>query len=209
MPSGDREPVPTAGQRAMADGREPPLCPPGTASPSDPWPQRTTAPRLASQPSGTFSKRMTSNTVRAGCSQHRGWGLRRYGRPRRPPSRRRSEVFGRRSAHATGPAFRADLRSARSRAAGIQMEMLVGEQEQDGVAPLLDPAGRRSLISPFRSSRKCRMCVEAEATIAACERVRRGSDQRRRSTSGPLHARDQSHYRRLVLLLVASRRAAS
>ena len=29
------------------------------------------------------------------------------------------------------------------------MEMLVGEQEQDGVALLLDPAGRRSLISPF------------------------------------------------------------
>ena len=41
------------------------------------------------------------------------------------------------------------------------MEMLVGEQEQDGVALLLDPAGRRSLISPFRSSRKCRMFVTA------------------------------------------------
>ena len=41
------------------------------------------------------------------------------------------------------------------------MEMLVGEQEQDGVAPLLDPAGRRSLISPFRISRKCRMFVKA------------------------------------------------
>jgi hypothetical protein len=51
--------------------------------------------------------------------------------------------------------------------------------------------------------------VEAEATIAACERVRRGSDRRPRSTSGPLHARDQSHYRRLVLLLVASPGAAS
>ena len=45
------------------------------------------------------------------------------------------------------------------------MEMLVGEQKQDGVALLLDPAGRRSLISPFRSSRKCRMCVEAEAVV--------------------------------------------
>ena len=42
------------------------------------------------------------------------------------------------------------------------MEMLVGEQKQDGVALLLDPAGRRSLISPFRSSRKCRMFVDAE-----------------------------------------------
>jgi hypothetical protein len=39
------------------------------------------------------------------------------------------------------------------------MEMLVGEQEQGGVALLLDPAGRRSLISPFWSSRKCRMFV--------------------------------------------------
>ena len=29
------------------------------------------------------------------------------------------------------------------------MEMLVREQNQDGVALLLDPAGRRSLISPF------------------------------------------------------------
>ncbi len=41
----------------------------------------------------------------------------------------------------------------------IQMEMLVGGQKQDAVALLLDPAGRRSLISPFRISRKCRMCV--------------------------------------------------
>ena len=32
---------------------------------------------------------------------------------------------------------------------GIEMEMLVREQNQDGVALLLDPAGRRSLISPF------------------------------------------------------------
>jgi hypothetical protein len=44
------------------------------------------------------------------------------------------------------------------------MEMLVGEQKQDGVALLLDPAGRRSLISPFRSSRKCRMFVNAVVT---------------------------------------------
>jgi hypothetical protein len=45
------------------------------------------------------------------------------------------------------------------------MEMLVGDQKQDGVALLLDrPAGRRSLISPFRSSRKCRMFVIPEAT---------------------------------------------
>jgi hypothetical protein len=43
------------------------------------------------------------------------------------------------------------------------MEMPVGEQEQDGVALLLDPAGRRSLISPFRSSRKCRMFVKPAA----------------------------------------------
>jgi hypothetical protein len=28
--------------------------------------------------------------------------------------------------------------------------MLVGEQKQDAVALLLDPAGRRRLISPFR-----------------------------------------------------------
>jgi hypothetical protein len=48
------------------------------------------------------------------------------------------------------------------------MEMLVGEQKQDGVALLLDPAGRRSLISPFRISRKCRMFVRAEgATLVA------------------------------------------
>jgi hypothetical protein len=40
--------------------------------------------------------------------------------------------------------------SARTKAAGIQMVMLVGEQKQDGVALLLDPAGRRSLISWFR-----------------------------------------------------------
>jgi hypothetical protein len=45
------------------------------------------------------------------------------------------------------------------------MEMLVGEQKQDGVALLLDPAGRRSLISPFRISRKCRTCVEADAKV--------------------------------------------
>jgi hypothetical protein len=32
------------------------------------------------------------------------------------------------------------------------MEMLVGEQKQDGVALLLDPAGRRSLISRFGSA---------------------------------------------------------
>jgi hypothetical protein len=44
------------------------------------------------------------------------------------------------------------------------MEMLVGEQKQDGVALLLDPAGRRSLISPVRSSRKCRIFVNAEAS---------------------------------------------
>ncbi len=48
------------------------------------------------------------------------------------------------------------------------MEMLVGEQKQDGVALLLDPAGRRSLISPFRISRKCRMCVVAKATRVGC-----------------------------------------
>jgi hypothetical protein len=35
------------------------------------------------------------------------------------------------------------------------MEMLVGEQKQDRAALLLDPAGRRSLINPFRSGRKC------------------------------------------------------
>ena len=57
------------------------------------------------------------------------------------------------------------LPSARRRAAGIQMETLVGEQKQDGVALLLDPAGRRSLISPFRSSRKCQMFVGAEAAF--------------------------------------------
>ena len=57
------------------------------------------------------------------------------------------------------------LRSARRRAAGIQM-MLVGEQKkQDGVALLLDPAGRRSLISPFRSSRKYRMFVKAAVCV--------------------------------------------
>jgi len=39
--------------------------------------------------------------------------------------------------------------AARRRAAGIQMQMLVGEQKQDRVALLLDPARRRSLISPF------------------------------------------------------------
>jgi hypothetical protein len=48
------------------------------------------------------------------------------------------------------------------------MEMLVGEQKQDGVALLLDPAGRRSLISPFRSSRKCRMCMEAGVLFDWC-----------------------------------------
>jgi hypothetical protein len=64
------------------------------------------------------------------------------------------------SAPTPDPGIVAD--SARRRAAGIQMEMLVGEQEQDGVALLLDPAGRRSLISPFRISRKCRMFVIAE-----------------------------------------------
>jgi hypothetical protein len=47
------------------------------------------------------------------------------------------------------------------------MEMLVGEQKQDGVALLLDPAGRRSLISPFRISRKCRMCVKREAAFSS------------------------------------------
>jgi hypothetical protein len=47
------------------------------------------------------------------------------------------------------------------------MEMLVGEQKQDGVALLLDPAERRSLISPFRSGRKCRMLVNAEASHVA------------------------------------------
>jgi hypothetical protein len=40
------------------------------------------------------------------------------------------------------------------------MEMLAGEQKQDRAALLLDPAGR-SLISPFRSGRVCRMFVEA------------------------------------------------
>jgi hypothetical protein len=49
----------------------------------------------------------------------------------------------------------------------IQMEMLVGEQKQDGVALLLDPAERRSLISPFRSSRKCRMFVGAAVSGAS------------------------------------------
>jgi hypothetical protein len=37
------------------------------------------------------------------------------------------------------------------------MEMLVGEQQQDRVALLLDPAGRRSLIRPFRSSQATRL----------------------------------------------------
>ena len=45
------------------------------------------------------------------------------------------------------------------------MEMLVGEQKQDGVALLLDPAGRRSLISPFRSGRKCRMFVKPAVSL--------------------------------------------
>jgi len=42
----------------------------------------------------------------------------------------------------------------------VPVEVSAAERKQDRSA-LLDPAGRRSLISPFRSSRKCRMCVEA------------------------------------------------
>jgi hypothetical protein len=42
-----------------------------------------------------------------------------------------------------------DLLAARRTAAGIQRQMLVGEQKQDRVALLLLPAGWRSLISPF------------------------------------------------------------
>jgi hypothetical protein len=42
--------------------------------------------------------------------------------------------------------------------------MLVGEQKRDGVALLLDAAGRRSLISPFREQPKCRMCVKPEVS---------------------------------------------
>jgi hypothetical protein len=34
------------------------------------------------------------------------------------------------------------------------MEMLVGEQKLDRAALLLDPAGSRSLINPFRSGRE-------------------------------------------------------
>jgi hypothetical protein len=41
--------------------------------------------------------------------------------------------------------------------------MLVGEQRQDGVALLLSPAGRSSLMGPFRISRRCRMCVKRSA----------------------------------------------
>jgi hypothetical protein len=59
--------------------------------------------------------------------------------------------------------------SARRRAAGIQMEMLVGEQEQDRSALLLDPAGRRSLINPFRSGRECRMFVDPVARQSSAE----------------------------------------
>jgi hypothetical protein len=66
-----------------------------------------------------------------------------------------------------GGADRSVALAARRRAAGIQMEMLVGEQKQDGVALLLDPAGRRSLISPFRNSRKCRMFVKPAVTPLA------------------------------------------
>jgi len=55
------------------------------------------------------------------------------------------------------------------------MEMLVGEQKQDGVALLLDPAGRRSLISPFRISRKCRMFVKGEVSCGAGCRFSRRS----------------------------------
>jgi hypothetical protein len=56
------------------------------------------------------------------------------------------------------------------------MEMLVGEQKQDGVALLLDPARRRSVISPFRSSRDFRNCVRAEAgtLVAAPAKVTTG-----------------------------------
>ena len=60
------------------------------------------------------------------------------------------------------------------------MEMLVGEQEQDGVALLLDPAGRRSLISPFRSSRKCRMFVTAALRYEARHMTGRGERPRPR-----------------------------
>ena len=41
--------------------------------------------------------------------------------------------------------------------------MLVGERKQDGVALLLDPAGGRSLISPFR-----------ELESAGCAWMRKG-----------------------------------
>ena len=60
------------------------------------------------------------------------------------------------------------------------MEMLVGEQKQDRAALLLDPAGRRSLINPFRSSRKCRTFVKREVRFSpsvtlAC-RAKRSSE---------------------------------
>jgi hypothetical protein len=67
------------------------------------------------------------------------------------------------------------------------MEMLVGEQKQDGVALLLDPAGRRSLIYPFRSSRKCGMFVNAEVSEGLCWSLRipvlRGAGSRASSPS--------------------------
>lgn len=43
------------------------------------------------------------------------------------------------------------------------MEILVGVQEQDRVALLVDPAGRRNLVRSIRSRRACRLSWERDA----------------------------------------------
>jgi hypothetical protein len=81
------------------------------------------------------------------------------------------------------------------------MEMLVGEQEQEGVALLLDPAARRSLISPFRISRKCRMFVDAAVSggsYDALDLLKGGSvfetaGNRSREASRPARASGRIH----------------
>ena len=71
---------------------------------------------------------------------------------------------------------------------GTQMELLVGEQKQDGVALVLDPARRRSLISlvvgSYSAPRRQRLNATARPVGGGCELHKAGSDRCRRGAAG-------------------------
>jgi hypothetical protein len=85
---------------------------------------------------------------------------------------------------------RRDELSGLRRAARIQMEMLVGGQEQDCVGLLVDPVESTSLLPSIGSGREFCLFVVAEATVLAasgCGCVRMSEGGRGFPGSSALH----------------------